>query len=140
MKLVLDTNVLVAAFIAHGQCNELLEHCVLHHHVVLSAFLLDELQGVLSRKFGFREPEVAAAIQLLLDRCEVVEPVSLKTPVCRDADDDQVIATALAGRCDCIVTGDQDLLCLGEVEHLRMVSPGAFWQYEQSMVEPSGGP
>jgi len=47
MKVILDTNVLVAAFIAHGACHELLEHCAIRHDVVLSRFILDEFKGVL---------------------------------------------------------------------------------------------
>ncbi len=39
MKIVLDTNVLIAAFISHGTCNELLEHCALNHEVILSPFI-----------------------------------------------------------------------------------------------------
>lgn len=57
MRIVLDTNVLVAAFIAHGNCNELLEHCIVHHEVVLSEFILEELLDVLNRKFDFTQIE-----------------------------------------------------------------------------------
>jgi len=135
VRIVLDTNVLVAAFIAHGQCNELLEHCVLHHEVILSDSLLTEFREVLSRKFGFGKAEIGNATQLLLDRCRVVVPVPLTEPVCRDPDDDHVLATAITGRCRCIVTGGKDLLCLEEVQQVRVVSPGAFWAYEDGMVE-----
>jgi putative PIN family toxin of toxin-antitoxin system len=41
----------------------------------------------------------------------------------RDPDDDRVIACALAARADFLVTGDEDLLTLGEVESVRIVSP-----------------
>lgn len=139
MRIVLDTNVLVAAFIAHGQCNELLEHCVLHHEVVLSGFLLTELGDVLARKFGFGKVVIGKVTQLLLDRCQVVTPVPLAEPMCRDPDDDQILATAITGDCRCIVTGDKDLLCLGAVRQVHIVSPGAFWAYEDGMVEQEDG-
>ena len=132
MRIVLDTNVLMAAFIARGQCNELLEYCVLHHQVILSDFLLREFRDVLSRKLGYDDAEIAVAVQVLLDRCQMVRPLSLGEPVCRDPDDDQVIATAISGGCECIVTGDEDLLCLGEVQRVCLLSPGAFWSYEDS--------
>lgn len=35
MKIVLDTNVLIAALIARGVCHELLEHCVLRHTLLI---------------------------------------------------------------------------------------------------------
>jgi uncharacterized protein len=41
----------------------------------------------------------------------------------RDPDDDRVIACALAARADFIVTGDADLLSLGPVEGVQIVSP-----------------
>lgn len=44
----------------------------------------------------------------------------------RDPDDDRVIACALAVRADFVVTGDDDLLALGKVEGLRIVSPAEF--------------
>lgn len=57
MKLVLDTNVLVAAFIARGTCSELLEYCAVRHEIVLSPAILDELGDVLTRKFRFLPEE-----------------------------------------------------------------------------------
>jgi predicted nucleic acid-binding protein len=50
--------------------------------------------------------------------------------VCRDADDDVVLGTAIAGRCDAIVTGDKDLLDLGGYRDIPIVSPRAFWSFE----------
>jgi predicted nucleic acid-binding protein len=44
MKVVLDTNVLIAAFIARGACNELFEHCLQHHRIVASPSILTELR------------------------------------------------------------------------------------------------
>lgn len=44
MRIVFDTNVLIAAFISHGACNELSEHCELKHHLVLTDFILEELE------------------------------------------------------------------------------------------------
>jgi uncharacterized protein len=52
VRLLLDTNVLVAAFVARGVCAGLLEHCVRHHIVISSRPLLDELGDVLTRKFS----------------------------------------------------------------------------------------
>ena len=43
---------------------------------------------------------------------DVVAPSSLLQPVCRDADDDEVLAVAIASQADCIITGDDDLLSL----------------------------
>ena len=60
----------------------------------------------------------------------VVKPVALDTAVCRDRDDDNVLAAAIAGNCDCIVTGDKDLLALQRFGDMAMLSPADFWKYE----------
>jgi putative PIN family toxin of toxin-antitoxin system len=131
MKIVLDTNVLIAAFISHGTCNELMEHCALNHEVVLSPFILDEFKRKLIRKFRFTTHEAEVAVNLLESRFEVVKPLELAKPICRDADDDQIIGTALAGNCEYIVTGDKDLLDLRRAKQIRMISPSDFWALEE---------
>jgi predicted nucleic acid-binding protein len=60
----------------------------------------------------------------------VVEPVALDSPVCRDPDDDVVLGTAIAGRCQAIVIGDGDLLELVTHRDIAIVSPRAFWSFE----------
>lgn len=45
-------------------------------------------------------------------------------PVCRDPNDDCIVASALAGRADLVVTLDDDLLALGEHAGIRFVKPG----------------
>jgi uncharacterized protein len=46
--------------------------------------------------------------------------------VCRDPDDDHVIATVVAVRADTIVTGDKDLLSLGQYRSVRIVTARVF--------------
>lgn len=130
MKLVLDTNVLVAAFITHGTCNELLEHCALNHEVILSAFILGELREKPVQKFGFTTREAEDVIRLLRSRFTEVIPQPLTESICRDPDDDTILETAFAGNCECIVTGDKDLLDLHSVEGVRIISPSDFWAEE----------
>jgi len=133
MKIVLDTNVLVAAFIAHGACHDLLEYCAVRHVLVLSKAILNEFSDVLTKKFSFTVAETRHAVRLLKSRATLVQPAQLPLSVCRDPDDDAVLATALAGDCQCLVTGDNDLLELGEYQGVRVVSPRAFWEFESKM-------
>lgn len=130
MKLVIDTNVLIAAFISHGVCNELLQHCVLNHDVVLSKFILDELKEKLTNKFKFTILEANAVVRLLRSRCPVVGTQTLPSPVSRDPDDDNIIATAIAGTCGYIITGDKDLLDIKQAGDILIVSPSQFWKIE----------
>jgi len=138
MRIVLDTNVLVAAFIAHGNCNELLEYCIVHHEVVLSKFILEELLDVLTRKFDFTQAEAQAAIRLLRTRTHLIDPARLSIPVCRDPDDDTILATARSGECVAIVTGDKDLTDLKHYEGVRILAPAEFWEFENEAAEHAG--
>jgi len=130
VKLLLDTNVLVAALVARGACSDLLEHCVRHHVVISSQPLLDELSDVLTRKLRQRAVDVRAAVRLFEETFTLVVPEPLDPPICRDPDDDVVLATARAGECDAIVTGDQDLLVLDQFQGIRVLPPSAFWKWE----------
>jgi uncharacterized protein len=135
VKLLLDTNVLVAALAARGTCSDLLEHCVRQHVVISSQPLLDELREVLERKFHQRAIDVRSALQLFAETFTLVTPDALDSPTCRDRDDDVVLGSALAGVCAAIVSGDQDLLILDRFRGIRVLAPSAFWQCESTHDE-----
>ena len=54
---------------------------------------------------------------------EVIEPPPLPQPVCRDPDDDQVLALAIAAKVDHIVSGDKDLLSLSSFQGIPIIPP-----------------
>jgi len=135
VKLLLDTNVLVAALVAHGTCHELLEHCVRQHTVITSPPLFDELREVLERKFRQRAIDVRGAMQLFAEQFTLVAPSALDPPICGDRDDDLVLATALAGQCAAIVPGDQDLLILDPFQGIRILAPSAYWKWDAEQRE-----
>ena len=130
MRIVLDTNVLIAALIARGVCHELLEHCVREHEIVSSNFILNEFHEKLVEKFRYSTEEAEGATNLLRSRAEIVEPAAITPGVCRDPDDDNVLGTAVAGGCVCLVTGDKDLLVLEEFKNIRIIAPAGFQDYE----------
>ena len=131
MRIVLDTNVLIAAFIARGVCHQLLEHCVSHHELVTSEFILAEVREKLVDKFNYTAEVTDDVIALLRSRMEVVVPEALDAPVCRDPDDDNILATAVSGNGQCIITGDKDLLVLKRFQRIDILAPNAFLAYEE---------
>lgn len=132
MRIVLETNVLIAAFIARGVCHQLLEHCISHHDLVISEFILDELREKLIVKFKYTAEVTDETMNLLRSQMEVVSPSPLDKSVCRDADDDNILAAAVAGKCECIITGDKDLLVLNQFQGIDILSPSDFQEYERA--------
>jgi putative PIN family toxin of toxin-antitoxin system len=129
VRAVIDTNVLLAALLWRGPPHALLEQVRAGTlSMVSSPALLAELADVIGRaKFDAilvktntsRERSLAQVRQL----ADVIEPPPLREPVCRDPDDDQVLALALAAKVDLIVSGDNDLLSLGSFEGIPIVAP-----------------
>jgi predicted nucleic acid-binding protein len=54
---------------------------------------------------------------------EVIEPPALPQPVCRDPDDDEVLALAIAAKVELIVTGDKDLLSMKGFAGIPILAP-----------------
>jgi putative PIN family toxin of toxin-antitoxin system len=129
MRAVVDTNVLLSALLWGGTPHALLEH-VRNGTVTLisSPALLAELARVIERpKFDLiflrthtSRPQTLAELRLL---AEVIDPPPLAQPVCRDKDDDAVLALALAAQADIVISGDDDLLCLNAVEGIPILTP-----------------
>ena len=125
MRVVLDTNVFIAAVVADGLCRDLVRVRLLPHTLIISEPLLHELRTILRAKFAVDPVELPLLAQLN-EEAEIVTPAELRGGVCRDEDDDVVLATALAGKEDVIVTGDEDLLVLKKFRGIEILSPRQF--------------
>lgn len=123
MRVLLDTNVLFAAFVTHGVCAGLYEECLLQADIMISDFILKELAERLITKGKFSKTEAQQVVYSLRKDAILVSPAPLAQPVCRDADDDWILATAVAGQADVIITGDQDLLVLKDHDGIPIVTP-----------------
>ena len=130
MRVVLDTNVLVASFITRGVCRDLVDHCIRRHHLLTSEFILNEFREALMGKFRLAREQAEDATSLLRSRMEVVTPTKLLGRVSRDASDDVVLGTAIAGGAAILVTGDKDLLVLRRFGSIDILSPADFPAYE----------
>lgn len=120
MRIVLDTNVVLSALLWRGAPYRLLDAIRSHEEVRLftSLALVDELAEVLRRPVIAKRLSTIgkSAHEALLDyveAVELVEPQQVPRVVPDDADDDQVIAAAIAAGADWIVSGDSDLLSMG---------------------------
>ena len=78
-----------------------------------------KFDAILTRTNTSRERSLAEVRHLV----EVIDPPPLPHPVCRDPDDDEVLALAIAAKVDLIVSGDNDLLSLGNFEGVPIIAP-----------------
>ena len=125
MRVVFDTNVLYSALAAKGFCEEVVDEAVAECDIVWSDPLKQELESLLTRRHKIG-PATRITLEAYADLCEFVEPEPLDKRVCRDENDDFVLATALAGKADVIVTGDEDLLVLKKFRRIEILSPRKF--------------
>ena len=132
MKIFLDTNVIISAFITHGYAAELMEYCLIHHKIYTSDFIMDEVEKNLKNNFGYNEIEVNEVISFIKSNfINVGKYKKLNKTLSRDMDDDNVLATALSEKMDCIVTGDKDLLTIENYKKIKILSPRDFWSFEK---------
>jgi putative PIN family toxin of toxin-antitoxin system len=117
MRVVADTNVLVAAVLApDGRCGRLLLAATEGRwSLVASPRLLDELAEVLSRR-KFRRwltaEDAQAFVSAVSRLAEVHDDPPCPASITRDPDDDYLLALAIAAEAEAIVTGDDDLAAL----------------------------
>ena len=127
MRIVLDANVVVAAFAARGLCESLFELCLGSHEILLSEPLLDEIRRNLTKKVKLQRQTAVGIERLLRENGSLLEPAAVAADACRDADDLHILGLAKTGKADYLVTGDDDLLVLKRFGRCRIVTPRQFW-------------
>lgn len=129
MRITLDSSVLIAAHISRaGVCAELLEDVLLHHELVTSEFILDELGRKLIEKFAFPKREADQVAAFLRRVAIVVVPADLPSDVCRDHTDVPVLGTAVGGESTLLIGVDRDLLDMQNFDGIPIVRPGEYWR------------
>ena len=129
MRVVLDTNAVISALLFSGVSSKLVS--LWQEGLItplLSREILDEYLRVLSyRKFELSEKEIKEVIQEeILPYAEVVKPKRRLRVIRRDPADDKFLECAVAGKAGVIISGDKDLLSLGQYRKIRIQSPGQF--------------
>ena len=128
MKVFFDTNVLVSAFAARGLCADLMRVVLAEHELQTGEVNLVELRRVLRDRFKAVSGQIAEVEALLRDQTIVARPTEVLSLKVRDEADAWVLASAVAGKAEMLVTGDQDLLVLAAKAPLPIVSPREAWE------------
>lgn len=120
---------LIAAHISRaGVCAELLEDILLHHDLVISDFILEEITRKLKEKFEVPVREVRQITAFLRRVSILVNPSDLPPDLCRDPTDLPVLGTALAGECALLISVDRDLLDMQDFRDIPIIRPGHYWR------------
>lgn len=128
MRLVLDTNVVMSAIFFGGDPKIIIRAAIAKKvELVATPTLVDEYHEIAERlheyypTVSYRRP--LAIFESLL---KIVRPVTLSGNICRDSDDDALIACALGGKAKIICSGDEDLLVLDGYRGLEIMRPREF--------------
>jgi uncharacterized protein len=128
LKIFLDTNVLVSSFITRGLCADLFRIIVAEHELILSDYILSELETVLDQKINLPPDQIQDIIKYLKSFLVIKNHTPPVEIILRDKNDIPVLAAALNSNSDFLVTGDKDLLEVNQAYSIKIVSPKEFFQ------------
>ncbi len=124
----MDSSVLIAALARPGVCTELVDEVARDHTLIVSRYVLDEVERKLREKFGLSRSESLELMRGVERQCEPAEPVDIPGNACRDSADLPILGAAVGGSADLLVTVDKDLLALGTYQGIPILKPGEFWR------------
>ena len=128
MRVVLDTNVVVSALNFPGNERLVLELALRgRFEFYLSRFILEEVAGVLVRKFGWGEERTTEPVLVLETAANVIEPPRLPEVIEGGHADKRMLDCAVASSADYLITGDRrHVLPIGEHRGARIINPPRF--------------
>ena len=130
MRAVLDTNVVMSAIFFGGSPLKIVRAAFAKKiELVATRAVISEYREVAERLGSeFSTVNYRRPLAILESKLKLVRPGSVSEPICRDPDDDAIIACALGGRAKIICSGDDDLLSINGVRGLEILRPAEFCQ------------
>ena len=136
MRVVADTNIYISAFLFGGLPRVFLDRGFAGAFaLVTSGALLDELDEKLSGKFAVPDSKALAFLSQLKSKAAVVNPSIVLEAVSDDPDDNRVLECAIAGKANCIVSGDRHLMRLGSYEGIAILKVRNFLETARFRIE-----
>ncbi len=127
MQVVLDTNVLVSGVFWHGPASRILELWANDKiEVVVSPEILMEYQRLLAEMERDKPAGLANAWTVFIAQHATVIHPTVHPRLCRDPHDDKFLHCALSAGVRTVISGDKDLLSLGRVADVALLTPAAF--------------
>ena len=128
IRVVLDANIVISGLRYGGNPRQVMDLGESREIAAYtSPFILGEVERVLQgERFNWERERVQVAVGPFRQWANLVEPTVVVQGVCRDDDDNRILECCLECNADYLVTGDNDLLVLGEFQGTRIVSAAAF--------------
>lgn len=133
MKVILDTNVIISSFATRGLCHSVFEICLDRFEIVISSSLIKEIRNVLKDKLKLPNLFIAETLNYLSENATFFKVINMLSAVCRDPEDDHIIALADSAGANYIITGDEDLLILKKYGDTQIVTPRQFWELSKKL-------
>ena len=126
IRIVLDSNLLISSYVFGGKPKSVLQLIITDKvQGVTSQSLISEFLDVLRKKFKVSNTDIQRVQNEIQELFEIVYPKET-LHVVRDEDDNRVLEAAIEGNCDCIITGDKDLLDLGKFKNIKILTADQF--------------
>lgn len=126
-RVVADSNIYVSALNFGGVADEILAGGRAgRFRVCISPPILKEIQGVLTRKFGWSATRAHEATALILAFADLVHPRETVAVITDDEPDNRILECALAAQANAVVSGDRHLRALGTFRGIAILSPREF--------------
>ena len=135
MKIILDTNVIIAAFAARGLCSSIFELCLDRHTIIISEHIVSEIQINLTKKIRMPKTKCDTVIEYLREYCSMGEIDEIESDICRDVDDLKILGLAKRTKPEFIITGDKDLLALKKFNSIKIITPREFWNISKKEIQ-----
>ena len=124
MKVILDINIFVSSFFWGGNPRKIMERVIDGKDKLFTCKeILQETATVMSRpKFKVTNEYITHFISSIEDIANQISLTGTIQNVCRDSDDDKILECALLADADYIISGDDDLLVLGEFRGIKIIT------------------
>ncbi|HEY5541942.1 MAG TPA: putative toxin-antitoxin system toxin component, PIN family [Candidatus Binatia bacterium] len=139
MRVFLDTNVLAGAAATRGLCADVLREVLASHQLLTSAQVLSELRRVLRIKFDLDRDLIDDFIWLMRQDTVLARPGQLPSVEIQDQDDLPILSSAISAGADVFVTGDKEILDVGRIEQVAILSPRQFWEKLKAQPQRTAG-
>ena len=125
MRIVLDTNIFIAAALKSGLAEDILQMAAEENLItlVVSSEIISELAEKLKEKFEWQDIDITLFTDYICDISEIVKAEEILDAVVRDPEDNKILECALSGKANLIVTSDQDLIKLKTFRGIDIVHP-----------------